>query len=337
MPSYKRAEAREWARENVRGVVNVIIPSFSNDLRTINEPGVRHDVRRDIELGFSGALMVSEVGTTLDEYTRCLEWAVDEARGRLLLVHHASFNTLEENVEAVRKAEEAGAELVLLSYPPGFYPADEQAIYEYTRAVCDSTNLGVLLFAITLWGFERVHPAALSMDLIDRLIADCPNVVGVKAEGGHPSIAGFAHAWHRFHDRIIVTNPIIQSAIPLATLVPMQLIATSNTEYYGGAIPQIFELARDGEADKALEAFWRIMPAWRANEQVAPIPAAHIVNRMAWKYQAWLSGFNGGPLRMPTTRLAWNQMQAFRKGLIDAGLSVTSDPDEKFFVGRNPL
>jgi 4-hydroxy-tetrahydrodipicolinate synthase len=302
----------------------------------VNELGVRHDVRRDIELGFAGALMVSEVGTTLEEYIRCLEWAVDEARGRLLLVHHASFNTLEENVEALRKAEAAGAELVLLSYPPSFYPADEQEIYEYTRAVCDSTSLAVLLFAITLWGFERVHPAALSMDLLDRLIHDCPNVVGVKAEGGHPSIAGFAHVWHRFHDRVIVTNPIVQSAIPLATMVPMQVIATSNTEYYGSAIPQIFRLAQQGEADKALESFWRITPAWRANEQVAAIPAAHIVNRMAWKYQAWLAGFNGGPVRMPTTRIAWNQMQAFRKGLIDAGLYVTDDTDEKFFIGRNP-
>ena len=34
---------------------------------------------------------------------------VDEAAGEIKLVHHASFNTLEENIEAVQLAEEAGA------------------------------------------------------------------------------------------------------------------------------------------------------------------------------------------------------------------------------------
>lgn len=336
MPSYSRDEARDWAREQLRGVVNVIIPSFSHDLRAVNERGIRHDVRRDIELGFTGALMVSETNTTLDEYEQCIRWAVDEASGRLMIVHHACFNTLEESIEAARRAERAGATFALLAYPPNFFPADEQAIYEYTRAFCDATELGVLLFAITLWGFERIHPACLSMDLLERLVSDCPNVIGVKAEGGHPSIAGFTNVWHRFHDRVVVTNPILQNAIPLSTLVPMQVIATSNTEYYGSAVPEMFRLATSGEHDKAFEMFWRITPAWRANEQVAAIPNANIVNRMAWKYQAWLSGFNGGPMRMPTTRLTATQMQGFRKGLVDSGLDVTSDPDEAFFVGRNP-
>jgi 4-hydroxy-tetrahydrodipicolinate synthase len=61
-----------------------------------------------------------------------------------------------------------------------------------------------------------------------------------------------------------------------------------------------------------------------------------VVHRMAWKYQAWLAGYNGGPLRMPTNRLIWKEMRAFRQALADSSLPVTSDPDEAFFVGRNP-
>ena len=30
---------------------------------------------------------------------------------------------------------------------------------------------------------------------------------------------------------------------------------------------------------------------------------AGILHRMLWKYQAWLQGFNGGPLRQPTMKL----------------------------------
>ena len=59
---YSRSEAKEWAAEQWRGVCNVIMPSFSADLRSLNERAIRHDVRRNIELGFWGALLVSECG-----------------------------------------------------------------------------------------------------------------------------------------------------------------------------------------------------------------------------------------------------------------------------------
>ena len=74
-----------------------------------------------------------------------------------MLIHHASWNDLEENIEAVRIAEANGAELILLSYPPNFYPTSAQDIYDYTRAFCDATSLAVMLFPVPLWGFDRVH------------------------------------------------------------------------------------------------------------------------------------------------------------------------------------
>ena len=61
LASYNRDEAREWAREHLAGRSTCTIPSFTNDLRGINEAGVRHDVRMSSEHGFVGALGVSEV------------------------------------------------------------------------------------------------------------------------------------------------------------------------------------------------------------------------------------------------------------------------------------
>ena len=63
---YKKAEAKDWAREHMKGVCNVLMPTFTSDLKSLNEKAIRHDVRRDIELGFWGALIVSECGTTKD-------------------------------------------------------------------------------------------------------------------------------------------------------------------------------------------------------------------------------------------------------------------------------
>ena len=133
MASYKKNEAREWAREKLRGVANVVIPSYTNDLKGLNEAGIRHDIRKEIELGFGGTLLVSEVAITLEEYGQFFEWSHDEAKGKLQLIHHAMFNTLEENIEAAQIAEANGAELVLLCYPVNFYAETSQDIYDYTR------------------------------------------------------------------------------------------------------------------------------------------------------------------------------------------------------------
>jgi 4-hydroxy-tetrahydrodipicolinate synthase len=336
MPRYNRDEAREWAMKNFRGVHNVIIPSYTNDLSDINEQAIRHDVRRNIEFGFAGTLLVSETSITLDEYVRFVEIAADEAKGRILLIHHAAFNTLEQNVVAAARAHAAGADMVLLGYPPSFYPRSEQDIYAYTKAFCDGTDLATILFPVPLWGFERLHPASISLDILERLVDEIPHVVAIKAEGGAPSVAGFAHVWNRLGGRIVVSMPIIEHAISLATLVPLQVVATSNTEFYSSAAPAMLALAQSGKHDEALNLLWQIAPAWKSNESVAPIPGAHVVHRMAWKYQAWLAGYNGGPLRMPTNRLVWKEMRAYRQALADSNLPVTDDPDEAFFVGRNP-
>ncbi len=336
MARYKKSEAREWARENLRGVANVVIPSYTQNLKGLNEKGIRHDIRLELEYGFKGTLLVSEVAITLDEYRQFFEWANDESKGRLLLIHHASFNDLEENIEAVKIAEANGAELILLSYPPNFYPETEQDIYDYTKAFCDATNLAVLLFPVPLWGFDRVHPSDIPATLIRRLIKDCPNVVAIKAEGGMPSIMGFVECHRLFSKDLIITCPLEHDMIALAQLAPIQFSGTSNTEYYGPMIPRIHKLLMEKQFDEATRLYWQLHPARKANAAAnAYTPQTLFLHRMLWKFQGWLNGFNGGPMRRPTMRMNDGQMNALRQGLVRSGIEPTKDSNKAFFTGRN--
>jgi 4-hydroxy-tetrahydrodipicolinate synthase len=337
MLSYGRDEARAWAREQLQGVCNVVIPSYTGDLTDINEAGIRHDVRLQIENGFRGFLLVCETALTPDEYLRFVTISAAESAGRQLLVHHASFNTLKENIELANRAADAGAELALLSYPPNFYPHSEREIADYTRRFCENVDMAVMLFPVPLWGFERIHPASLSVDLMERLVDELPTIVAIKAEGGHPSIGGFTEAWNRLHERVVVTMPLEHQAIPLATILPTPFIGTSNFEYFGPLVPQMLALANAGKNSEAMQLFWQVDPARRANARIGAVGGVNSVHRMAWKYQGWLSGYNGGPIRMPTARLVPEQMAMLRRGLLDSDLPVTDDPDEAYFVGRNPV
>jgi 4-hydroxy-tetrahydrodipicolinate synthase len=338
MVRYKKSDARAWAREHMKGVANVVIPSYTQDLKGLNEKGIRHDIRKEIEYGFWGTLLVSEVAITVPEYKQFVQWSRDEAGGRLTLIHHAGFNTLEENIEAVQIAEREGAELVLLSYPVNFYATTQQHIYDFTKAFCDATQLGVIIFPVPHWGFERIHPAGMSPELVRRMVKDIRNIVCIKAESGMPTPSGFVQAWREHSKELVVTCPIEGDALPLAGLVPMQFTGTSNTEYYGPMIPKMFKLVTEGRFDEMMELYWKIHPARMTAGVVhnSYRGGAGIIHRMMWKYQAWLSGFNGGPMRQPVMKIRDVHMKQLREGLKRCGLPTPDESDAEFFVGRNP-
>ncbi len=340
MAEYTRSEARDWAKEHMRGVCGCLLPTLSSSLREVNEAAIRHDVRREHELGFWGSLLVSECGTTHEEMRQVVEVAVDEAAPlglRTMLL--ASFPTLEDTIEMVRHAEHAGVDLVLMAYPLTFYPLTEAEVFEYTKAVADATSLGIMLFAIAHWNFTRLHPSGFSPRLIGRMIDEIPNVVAVKNEIGAPGVAGISEVFHRFRDRVVVCDPFERNAPAWVTTFGMPFMGTSNYEYMGGEVPRYFDMLQQGNYDEAMDLYWRLHPARRASSQVASEASAGTrnVHRLSWKYQYWLNGFNGGPIRQPSARINDGQMAILRRGLEQSGFDVPDDPDHEFFVGRNPM
>ncbi|MCA0243359.1 MAG: dihydrodipicolinate synthase family protein [Proteobacteria bacterium] len=338
MPRYRKTDARAWAREQLTGCSAVTLPSYSADLKRLNERGIRHDIERVIAFGYRYTLLCSEVAITPEENAQFTAWARETAGERLGLFFHAAFGTLADNIQAARLAQAAGADIVLLSYPPQFWPTSEQQIYDYTRAFCDATELAVMLFPIPLWGFERVHPAGMSVDLVRRLLADCPNIAAIKAEQGFPLPAGLCEMYHHFRDQVVISCPIEGDAIPLMSLMKLQFSGTSNTAWMSGYYPRAFELARQGRWEEAMAMYWQVNPARNANAAAAQasVPGTSVLNRTAWKYQDWLAGCNGGPLRAPATRVPDRLMKMLRQGLAASGLPVTADPDAAFAEGRFP-
>ena len=339
MSQYSRDEAREWARENFSGCTGCLLPTFKLDFSGINERAIRHDVALDKEYGIAGLLIVSECGTTLDELKRVTDVVVDEARGELMTVAHAALPTLEQNIELVKYSESAGVDAVLVSYPLTFYPTEEAGIFEYTKALAESTRLAIIVFAMHLWNFRRFHASHFSPDLIGRLIAEVPNVAAVKTEiGGGIGVSGIAQVFERYRDMVIITDPIEANAPAWAAAYGLQWIGTSNYEAYAGEVPRYFSLLREGRFEEAMDIYWQIHPIREADAEVINEASrgTYLVHRLCWKYQGWLNGFNGGPIRSPHMRLTDKQMKRLREGLAASGLPVTESSDSEFFVGRHP-
>jgi 4-hydroxy-tetrahydrodipicolinate synthase len=335
MASYTKSEARAWAREKMNGVAQVTIPTLTNDFKRINEKAVRHDVRLAKEHGFIGSLAVSEVPRSEDEHDQFQKIMIDEAGKDFIVVHHAVFNTLEDNIEMVKKAEANGCELVLLGYPPHFYPKSLEDVYRYTKAFCDATNLAVMLFPIPIWGFTRLDPSDIPISILRRLIDECPNIVAIKAEGGQPYVMSLIEVHREFHKEVVIASPLEYEYLTMGQLIDIPFCGTNYSAFFGPTIPRAHKLMQQGKFDEVTQIFYQIDPMRRAVGSIG-FGGPGLASRLMWKYQAWLQGYNGGPIRHPQMRVYAKDMALLRNATKAAGLNPTSSPDEEFFIGRNP-
>jgi 4-hydroxy-tetrahydrodipicolinate synthase len=334
---YTRREAKEWATATWHGCCNVVMPTFTHDARRLNARAIAHDVRLSAAFGFWGTLLVSECGTTLEEYCQMIDIAAGAKPRDFHLVVHGSFDTLDDVIAACRYGQAYGCSAVLLSYPPFFYPRTAREIYDYTRAVAEATDLALILFAVPAWNFARFHPSQFPLDVLAEM-CDLETVVAVKYECGQPGFSGVVHVHRLLRDRrVLLSDPMEYNGPACIELFGMQWMGTSGYEYFADRVPRWFRLLRQGHFDEGMELFWSLQPARMARATLhASVAGAKLIHRMAWKYMGWLNGMAGGPLRMPTMRLDDAQMRALRQGLERSGIPPTTDPDSAFFVGRFP-
>lgn len=331
-----RKDAKEWARETWIGACNVVLPTFTNDFQRLNKKAIQHDVQLSAKWGYWGALLVSECGTTVEEYKEMIDIAAEAKPENFHLVVHGSFDTLEEVVEVARYGQDRGCTGHLLSYPTYFYPQTEQEIFDYTKVAAEASDLGLILFAVPTWNFGRFDPTGFSIDLLEKM-AELDTAVALKYECGGPGLSGMMQVQHRLRDKILISEPMEFNGPICITEYGMQWMGTSGYEYFADKVPQWFNLLREGKIDEGMEVFWSLQPARQARSALhASISGAKLIHRTAWKYMGWLNGMAGGPLRMPTMRLDDRQMKSLRDGLVRSGLEVTSDPDAAFFEGRFP-
>jgi 4-hydroxy-tetrahydrodipicolinate synthase len=137
--------------------------------------------------------------------------------------------------------------------------------------------------------------------------------------------------------RVLFSDPLEAHSPLTVEMFGMQWMGTSNYEYWGGAVPQYFGLLQAGEFERAMQIYWRINPARQARVAIqATFAGANFIHRYLWKYQGWLQGYNGGPMRLPVMKLNDSQMRTVREPLLKSGFELADEDAIAFYRGRNP-
>ena len=316
---YKKSEAKEYARENFRGVWAATMTPFDDSL-AMDEAAYRRNLRHWAQTLKLGGLFVSGkqgefFSMSVAERMRSFELAVEEADGHCGIVSSCSDTNLDVVLALVRHSQNVGADYIVVHSPVLHFGADtDETIYEYYRYLSEQLDIG-----IALWN----HPDCgyvMSPELCAR-IAELPNIVAIKYSVDREL---YKRLTEMAGDKIIVSTASeeewLDNVIELGWRLylcstPPFLLQTAVDQRINGYT----QLAFEGKHAEARALRDSLTPARQAFKKSRPKgkPQAHS------KYWMELLGQTGGPVRRPLLQLTEAEKQATRDALARSGLRLS--------------
>ncbi|MPQ25793.1 4-hydroxy-tetrahydrodipicolinate synthase [Bacillus paralicheniformis] len=112
-----------------------------------------------------------------EEKVALIQYSVKEAAGRVPIIAGTGSNNTKASIKLTKKAEEAGADAVMLVTPYYNKPSQE-GMYRHFRAIAEETSLPVMLYNV-----PGRTAASLAPETTIRL-AEIPNVIAIKEASG---------------------------------------------------------------------------------------------------------------------------------------------------------
>jgi len=315
---YRKLEAKEYARRNMRGAWGASLTPFTSDYK-IDEDGFRQNMRYYITIlqipgMFVNGLMGEAFHQTISERKRLFSIAVEEGKDKMAIMLYTSDPVLENVLEMTKYAEEIGADYVIIINPKFYFGAmTDEGVFQYYKYIADKVNIGIVLFN------QMEHGYLMSPKLISR-IASIENIVGIKDIAPQSDIL---EARILCSDKIIVSdakeeNWFINLTVRgqeamIATHEPLCLQSTKLR-----LIKEYTELSMKGDIAKAWEAYKRIEPIRWALKRVTPPGKV----QATYKYWTQLLGMVGGDgrVRLPQMELTEAEKQTIKNAVETTGL-----------------
>ena len=163
-----------------RGSMTALVTPFKNG--KVDEAAFRGHVDWQIAQGTHGLVPVGTTGEspTLShaEHKSVVEWCINEAKGRVLVIAGAGSNNTNEAVELSRHAEKVGADAVLI-VTPYYNKPNQEGLYQHYKAINDAIGIPIIIY--------NIPPRSIvdmSVDTMARLY-ELKNIVGVKDATGN--------------------------------------------------------------------------------------------------------------------------------------------------------
>jgi len=316
---FRRNEAKEWARENMRGVWAAALTPFTPGSLAIDEAAVRRNFRHWIQdLGIDGFFVAGKQGEffsmTLEERKRIFEITLEETQGKAGSIMSCSDQNMETVIELARHAEKIGATSIVVHAPVlHFTHRQDETLYQYYKTISEEVGL-----AIALWS----HPDSgylMSPELCAR-IAELPNIVAIKYSVPREM---YVRLTEMAGDRIIVSTSSEEEWFDNIVELDWRLYLCSSPPYLlqtkvDRRMRDYTDLAFAGKVAEAKAIRDSLDPVRKALASTRPPEKPHAHP----KYWQELLGQAGGPVRRPMLDLTEAEKAQTRAAFEACGLQL---------------
>ena len=317
---FRRNEAKEWARENMRGIwAAALTPFLPGDL-SIDEAGLRANLRHWMnDLKIDGFFVAGKQGEffscSLAERKRIFEITQEETQGKAGSIMSCSDQNMDTVIELARHAEKIGATSIVVHAPLlHFTHRQDETLYEYYKTIASEVNL-----AIAMWS----HPDSnylMSPELCARIATDIPNVVAIKYSVPREM---YVRLTELAGDKLIVSTASEEEWFDNIVELNWRLYLCSSPPYLlqtavDRRMRAYTDLAFAGDIKRAREIRDSLDPVRKAISSTRPAekPPAHS------KYWQELLGQVGGAVRRPMLELTEAEKLATRAAFEGCGLQL---------------
>lgn len=248
-----------------------------------------------------------------EEHIEVIRQTVKTVNKRVPVIAGTGSNSTETAIYLSKKAEEAGADALLL-VTPYYNKATQKGLVEHFVKTAEAVKIPVILYNVPSRTGCNILPAT-----VKKINEKAKNVVAIKEASGDisqvamlASIMDKDFSIYSGNDDQIV--PIL-SLGGLGVISVLSNVAPKETH-------DIVQTYLDGDVKKSCKLQLKALDLIKSLFcEVNPIPVKTALNLM---------GYNAGPLRLPLTEMEAANVERLKKSLEDYGIKVSSNQVIKF-------
>lgn len=286
----------------------MITPFF--DEGGINFEAFGNMIERQIEGGTDVLVVIGTTGEpatmTEEEKEEIMRYTVKKVNGRVKIVFGTGANNTKKAVEASKKAEQIGAD-GLLVVTPYYNKCTQNGIYEYYKTIHDSVNIPLIAYNVPPRTGVNILPATAEK------LSTLPRMAGIKEACGN--MEQICETMRRIRGKMDLYSGDDNLNLPILAIGGCGLISVVSN-LIPKDVKNMYNLVMSGDLKGANAVQDKMLPVIDSCfYEVNPIPA---------KAGANMLGLNAGKPRAPLTEMEEANKERMKKVLVEYGLEVTN-------------
>ena len=287
------------------GIITAMITPFYKD-GGVNLPEFGKMIEYQIEGGTDAIVVLGTTGEPAtmaeDEKVAVIKYTVENFKGRIKIIVGTGSNDTKKAIAASVRAEELGADGVLV-VTPYYNKCTQEGLFQYYKDVCNAVSIPVIAYNVPSRTAVNILP-----ETAERL-ADIPNMAGIKEASGN--MAQVVETMRRIRGKLDLYSGEDFLNLPMLAIGGAGLISvTSNIA--PALVKRMYTLVKENRLDEANEVQDFLLPLEDACFlEVNPIPVKAAYNMI---------GFDAGVPRSPLTELSKENKIKLQREIDRAGL-----------------